>query len=51
MDMQDAPQRAGVHHVKLPVTDLARSREWITPGWATESRSSSSSRARSWATS
>ena len=28
MDMQDAPQLAGVHHVKLPVTDLARSREW-----------------------
>jgi catechol 2,3-dioxygenase-like lactoylglutathione lyase family enzyme len=28
MDMQDAPHLAGVHHVKLPVTDLARSREW-----------------------
>jgi catechol 2,3-dioxygenase-like lactoylglutathione lyase family enzyme len=28
MDMQDAPQLAGVHHVKLPVADLARSREW-----------------------
>jgi catechol 2,3-dioxygenase-like lactoylglutathione lyase family enzyme len=28
MDMQDAPQLAGIHHVKLPVTDLARSREW-----------------------
>ena len=28
MDMQDAPQLAGVHHVKLPVTDLVRSREW-----------------------
>ena len=28
MDVQDAPQRAGVHLVKLPVTDLARSREW-----------------------
>jgi catechol 2,3-dioxygenase-like lactoylglutathione lyase family enzyme len=28
MNMQDAPQLAGVHHVKLPVTDLARSREW-----------------------
>ena len=26
--MQDAPRRAGVHLVKLPVTDLARSREW-----------------------
>ena len=28
MDMQDAPQLAGVHQLKLPVTDLARSREW-----------------------
>ena len=28
MDMQDAPQLAGIHHLKLPVTDLARSREW-----------------------
>jgi len=28
MDGQDAPQLAGVHHLKLPVTDLARSREW-----------------------
>jgi catechol 2,3-dioxygenase-like lactoylglutathione lyase family enzyme len=28
MDRQDAPQLAGVHHLKLPVTDLARSREW-----------------------
>lgn len=28
MDIQDAPQLAGIHHVKLPVTDLARSREW-----------------------
>ena len=26
--MQDAPQLAGIHHVKLPVTDLARSWEW-----------------------
>jgi catechol 2,3-dioxygenase-like lactoylglutathione lyase family enzyme len=24
----DAPALAGVHHLKLPVTDLARSREW-----------------------
>jgi catechol 2,3-dioxygenase-like lactoylglutathione lyase family enzyme len=28
MDMQDAPAPAGIHHLKLPVTDLARSREW-----------------------
>jgi catechol 2,3-dioxygenase-like lactoylglutathione lyase family enzyme len=28
MTMSDAPALAGVHHVKLPVTDLARSREW-----------------------
>ena len=28
MDLQDAPQLAGIHHLKLPVTDLARSREW-----------------------
>jgi catechol 2,3-dioxygenase-like lactoylglutathione lyase family enzyme len=26
--MSDAPVLAGIHHVKLPVTDLARSREW-----------------------
>jgi catechol 2,3-dioxygenase-like lactoylglutathione lyase family enzyme len=26
--MQDAPRLAGVHHLKLPVTDLARSLEW-----------------------
>ena len=26
--MPDAPALAGIHHVKLPVTDLARSREW-----------------------
>ena len=26
--MPDAPALAGVHHVKLPVTDLSRSREW-----------------------
>ena len=24
----DAPQLAGIHHLKLPVTELARSREW-----------------------
>jgi len=28
MTMPDAPALAGIHHVKLPVTDLARSREW-----------------------
>jgi len=28
MSVPDAPALAGVHHVKLPVTDLARSREW-----------------------
>jgi len=28
MDVSDVPARAGVHHLKLPVTDLARSREW-----------------------
>ena len=26
--MSDAPALAGIHHVKLPVTDLARSRQW-----------------------
>lgn len=26
--MPDAPALAGIHHVKLPVTDLSRSREW-----------------------
>ena len=26
--MPDAPALAGIHHLKLPVTDLARSREW-----------------------
>lgn len=26
--MSDAPVLAGVHHLKLPVTDLDRSREW-----------------------
>ena len=26
--MSDAPALAGVHHLKLPVTDLDRSREW-----------------------
>lgn len=26
--MSNAPALAGVHHLKLPVTDLARSREW-----------------------
>lgn len=28
----DAPVLAGVHHLKLPVTDLARSREWYRTG-------------------
>ena len=28
MGVSDAPALAGVHHLKLPVTDLARSREW-----------------------
>ena len=28
MDVHDAPLLAGIHHLKLPVTDLARSREW-----------------------
>jgi catechol 2,3-dioxygenase-like lactoylglutathione lyase family enzyme len=28
MSVPDAPALAGIHHVKLPVTDLARSREW-----------------------
>jgi catechol 2,3-dioxygenase-like lactoylglutathione lyase family enzyme len=26
----DAPLLDGIHHVKIPVTDLARSREWYT---------------------
>ena len=28
MTTPDAPALAGIHHLKLPVTDLARSREW-----------------------
>ena len=28
MGVSDVPALAGVHHLKLPVTDLARSREW-----------------------
>ena len=28
MGVSDAPALAGVHHLKLPVTDLGRSREW-----------------------
>ena len=28
MSVPDAPVLAGVHHLKLPVTDLTRSREW-----------------------
>ncbi len=28
MNAQDTPALAGIHHLKLPVTDLARSREW-----------------------
>jgi catechol 2,3-dioxygenase-like lactoylglutathione lyase family enzyme len=27
---QDAPALAGIHHLKLPVSDLDRSREWYT---------------------
>ena len=28
MDVSGAPVLAGIHHLKLPVTDLARSRDW-----------------------
>jgi len=28
MGMPDVPVLAGIHHLKLPVTDLDRSREW-----------------------
>jgi catechol 2,3-dioxygenase-like lactoylglutathione lyase family enzyme len=28
MGMPDTPALAGIHHLKLPVTDLSRSREW-----------------------
>src|SRR6266436_1454677 len=28
MRAPDAPALAGIHHLKLPVSDLARSREW-----------------------
>ena len=28
MDVSDAPVLAGIHHLKLPVTDLSRSRDW-----------------------
>ena len=28
MNTSDAPALAGIHHLKLPVTDLARSRAW-----------------------
>jgi catechol 2,3-dioxygenase-like lactoylglutathione lyase family enzyme len=28
MSVPEAPALAGIHHLKLPVTDLARSREW-----------------------
>jgi catechol 2,3-dioxygenase-like lactoylglutathione lyase family enzyme len=28
MSVSDAPALAGIHHLKLPVTDLARSLEW-----------------------
>jgi catechol 2,3-dioxygenase-like lactoylglutathione lyase family enzyme len=28
MGMPDAPALAGIHHLKLPVTDLNRSRDW-----------------------
>jgi hypothetical protein len=39
------PALAGVHHLKLPVTDLARSREWYRSRLVTRCRPSSSSRA------
>ena len=28
MNVPDMPPLAGIHHLKLPVTDLARSLEW-----------------------
>ena len=28
MNVSDAPVLAGIHHLKLPVSDLARSRDW-----------------------
>jgi catechol 2,3-dioxygenase-like lactoylglutathione lyase family enzyme len=28
MSVSEAPALAGIHHLKLPVTDLARSRDW-----------------------
>jgi catechol 2,3-dioxygenase-like lactoylglutathione lyase family enzyme len=28
VDVSDAPVLAGIHHLKLPVTDLSRSRDW-----------------------
>jgi catechol 2,3-dioxygenase-like lactoylglutathione lyase family enzyme len=28
VDVSDAPVLAGIHHLKLPVTDLSRSRNW-----------------------
>ncbi len=28
--MSDAPALDGIHHVKLPVSDIARSRDWYT---------------------
>jgi catechol 2,3-dioxygenase-like lactoylglutathione lyase family enzyme len=28
MNVSEAPALAGIHHLKLPVTDLSRSREW-----------------------
>ena len=30
MDRPDVPALAGIHHLKLPVTDLDRSRDWYT---------------------
>jgi catechol 2,3-dioxygenase-like lactoylglutathione lyase family enzyme len=30
MDVPDMPRLAGIHHLKLPVTDLARSFEWYS---------------------
>ena len=46
MSAADVPALAGIHHLKLPVTDLARSLAWYGGRPATTSRSSSSSRAR-----
>ena len=46
MSAANAPVLAGIHHLKLPVTDLARSLEWYRSCLGYQSRSSSSNRAR-----